>query len=103
MCLQVFRGTMRQMIYVHSKMIIVDDSYIIVGSANINERSMSGTRSVRICLKYFFSPHAYYFLILFLGTLRWLWAAGSLSSVLTTLTETSTCSGLNCKWKENKY
>ena len=35
---------MRQMIYVHSKMIIVDDSYIIVGSANINERSMSGTR-----------------------------------------------------------
>lgn len=35
---------MRQMIYVHSKMMIVDDAYIIVGSANINERSMSGTR-----------------------------------------------------------
>ena len=32
------RETMRFPIYVHSKMMIVDDSYIIVGSANINER-----------------------------------------------------------------
>lgn len=28
----------RQMIYVHSKLIIFDDEYIIIGSANINER-----------------------------------------------------------------
>jgi len=41
---EIFRNTKRQMIYVHSKMMIVDDAYIIVGSANINERSMSGTR-----------------------------------------------------------
>jgi len=47
---EVFRGTMRQMIYVHSKMIIVDDSYIIVGSANINERSMSGTRDTEMAV-----------------------------------------------------
>ena len=34
----------RAMIYVHSKMIIFDDEYIIIGSANINERSMEGNR-----------------------------------------------------------
>jgi len=41
---------MRQMIYVHSKMMIVDDAYIIVGSANINERSMSGTRDTEMAV-----------------------------------------------------
>ena len=44
------RKTMRQMIYVHSKMMIVDDAYIIVGSANINERSMSGTRDTEMAV-----------------------------------------------------
>ena len=29
---------------------IVDDSYIIVGSANINERSMAGTRDSEIAV-----------------------------------------------------
>ena len=38
------RENMRFMIYVHSKMAIFDDEYVIVGSANINERSMSGNR-----------------------------------------------------------
>ena len=47
---EVFRQTMRQMIYVHSKMMIVDDAYIIVGSANINERSMAGTRDTEIAV-----------------------------------------------------
>merc|ERR1719187_1014863 len=47
---EVFRGTMRQMIYVHSKMIIVDDTYIIVGSANINERSMAGARDTEMAV-----------------------------------------------------
>ncbi|GBG88991.1 hypothetical protein CBR_g48601 [Chara braunii] len=40
----------RFMIYVHSKMMIVDDEYIIVGSANINERSMDGTRDTEIAM-----------------------------------------------------
>ena len=31
-----------EQIYVHNKMMIVDDMYAIVGSANINERSMTG-------------------------------------------------------------
>ena len=34
----------RFMIYVYSKMILFDHEYIIVGSANINERSMEGNR-----------------------------------------------------------
>ncbi|GLT85331.1 hypothetical protein SLE2022_035220 [Rubroshorea leprosula] len=42
--------TRRFMIYVHSKMMIVDDEYIIVGSANINQRSMDGTRDTEIAM-----------------------------------------------------
>ena len=39
------------LIYFFSKMMIVDDSYIIVGSANINERSMSGTRDTEMAVR----------------------------------------------------
>ncbi len=34
----------QEIIYVHSKLMIVDDKYIICGSANINDRSLLGTR-----------------------------------------------------------
>merc|ERR1712095_122156 len=47
---QTFRETLRFPIYVHSKMIIVDDAYIIVGSANINQRSMAGTRDTEMAV-----------------------------------------------------
>ncbi|XP_061375445.1 phospholipase D alpha 1-like [Gastrolobium bilobum] len=40
----------RFMIYVHAKMMIVDDEYIIIGSANINERSMNGARDTEIAM-----------------------------------------------------
>ncbi|RWR72420.1 phospholipase D alpha 1-like protein [Cinnamomum micranthum f. kanehirae] len=40
----------RFMIYVHSKMMIVDDEYIIIGSANINQRSMDGRRDTEIAM-----------------------------------------------------
>jgi len=40
----------RFMIYVHSKMMIVDDEFIIVGSANINERSLNGARDSEIAM-----------------------------------------------------
>lgn len=40
----------RYMIYVHSKMMIIDDAYIIIGSANLNERSLAGNRDSEICL-----------------------------------------------------
>ncbi|XP_062215434.1 phospholipase D alpha 1-like [Phragmites australis] len=40
----------RFMIYVHAKTMIVDDEYIIVGSANINQRSMDGGRDSEIAM-----------------------------------------------------
>ena len=40
----------RHQVYVHSKMMIIDDEYIIVGSANINQRSMAGTRDTEIAV-----------------------------------------------------
>ncbi|KAF3625495.1 Phospholipase D alpha 1 [Capsicum annuum] len=46
----------RFMIYVHSKMMIVDDEYIIVGSANINQRSMDGARDSEIAIGAY-QPH----------------------------------------------
>ena len=33
-----------ELIYVHSKLMIVDDKKCIIGSANINDRSLSGER-----------------------------------------------------------
>ncbi|CAM6001983.1 unnamed protein product [Sphagnum balticum] len=33
-----------EILYVHSKLMIVDDSIVLVGSANINDRSLKGTR-----------------------------------------------------------
>ncbi|OMO90827.1 C2 calcium-dependent membrane targeting [Corchorus olitorius] len=47
----------RFMIYVHSKMMIVDDEYIIIGSANINERSMAGSRDSEIAIGAFQPNH----------------------------------------------
>eukprot|EP01053_Blabericola_migrator_P000064 Blabericola_migrator_1__63@NODE_1015_length_5700_cov_454_708148_g697_i0_p1_GENE_NODE_1015_length_5700_cov_454_708148_g697_i0NODE_1015_length_5700_cov_454_708148_g697_i0_p1_ORF_typecomplete_len841_score131_67PLDc_2/PF13091_6/19PLDc_2/PF13091_6/2_7e19PLDc/PF00614_22/4e03PLDc/PF00614_22/4_1e03PLDc/PF00614_22/3_2e08PLDc/PF00614_22/4_4e07PLD_C/PF12357_8/9_3e14_NODE_1015_length_5700_cov_454_708148_g697_i031375659 len=40
----------RFQIYVHSKMMICDDEYVIMGSANINDRSMSGCRDTEIAV-----------------------------------------------------
>ncbi|KAL7601339.1 hypothetical protein Lser_V15G25288 [Lactuca serriola] len=40
----------RFMVYVHAKLMIVDDSYMLIGSANINQRSMDGTRDTEIAV-----------------------------------------------------
>ena len=48
---ETLRTTLRFPIYVHSKMMIVDDVYIIVGSANINQRSMGGNSYTFYTLK----------------------------------------------------
>ncbi|KAJ0967898.1 hypothetical protein J5N97_024815 [Dioscorea zingiberensis] len=40
----------RFMIYVHSKGMIVDDEYVILGSANINQRSLDGSRDTEIAM-----------------------------------------------------
>eukprot|EP01006_Ploeotia_vitrea_P003510 TRINITY_DN112744_c0_g1_i1.p1 TRINITY_DN112744_c0_g1~~TRINITY_DN112744_c0_g1_i1.p1 ORF type:complete len:928 (-),score=114.69 TRINITY_DN112744_c0_g1_i1:138-2516(-) len=47
---QTLTTSKRFMIYVHSKMFIVDDEYILIGSANINERSMCGDRDTEIAV-----------------------------------------------------
>jgi phospholipase D1/2 len=46
----------RYMIYVHSKLMIVDDRWIILGSANLNERSMAGNRDSEICVAMWPTP-----------------------------------------------
>ncbi|XP_062199434.1 phospholipase D alpha 1-like [Phragmites australis] len=42
------RVNRRGPIYVHAKLMIVDDEYVIVGSANLNERSLAGNRDSEI-------------------------------------------------------
>ena len=39
-----------ELIYIHTKLMIVDDLIAICGSANINDRSMLGDRDSEICL-----------------------------------------------------
>ncbi|XP_031265508.1 phospholipase D delta-like [Pistacia vera] len=46
----------RFMIYVHAKGMIVDDEYVILGSANINQRSMAGSRDTEIAIGAY-QPH----------------------------------------------
>ncbi|CAM8912190.1 unnamed protein product [Rhodiola kirilowii] len=46
----------RFMIYVHAKGMIVDDEYVIIGSANINQRSMAGTKDTEIAMGSY-QPH----------------------------------------------
>nr|XP_043620676.1 phospholipase D beta 1-like [Erigeron canadensis] len=50
------RKNRRFMIYVHSKGMIVDDEYVLIGSANINQRSMEGTRDTEIAMGAY-QPH----------------------------------------------
>ncbi|XP_078162510.1 phospholipase D delta-like [Carex rostrata] len=46
----------RFMIYVHAKGMIVDDEYVIIGSANINQRSLDGSRDTEIAMGAY-QPH----------------------------------------------
>ncbi|XP_048229820.1 phospholipase D beta 1 isoform X2 [Ricinus communis] len=46
----LIRKNRRFQIYIHSKGMIVDDEYVILGSANINQRSMDGTRDTEIAM-----------------------------------------------------
>ena len=47
----------RTMIYVHSKMMMVDDEVVVMGSANINARSMVGTRDSEIAMAAYQPAH----------------------------------------------
>ena len=39
-----------EIVYVHSKVMLIDDKIGIIGSANINDRSMSGDRDSEIAI-----------------------------------------------------
>ena len=41
---------MTELVYIHSKLCIVDDRTVICGSANINDRSLLGLRDSEVCL-----------------------------------------------------
>lgn len=47
------------MIYVHSKGMVVDDEYVLMGSANINQRSMEGTRDTEIAMGAYQPKHTW--------------------------------------------
>ena len=44
------RASLRHPIYLHSKMSIFDDEYVLIGSANINQRSLDGSRDSEIAI-----------------------------------------------------
>eukprot|EP01064_Diplonema_japonicum_P038121 TRINITY_DN9129_c0_g5_i2.p1 TRINITY_DN9129_c0_g5~~TRINITY_DN9129_c0_g5_i2.p1 ORF type:complete len:950 (+),score=92.63 TRINITY_DN9129_c0_g5_i2:56-2851(+) len=46
---QILRNA-RVPIYVHSKMLLVDDEIVIIGSCNVNDRSMAGDRDTEIAV-----------------------------------------------------
>eukprot|EP00455_Lapot_gusevi_P029800 TRINITY_DN3193_c0_g3_i2.p1 TRINITY_DN3193_c0_g3~~TRINITY_DN3193_c0_g3_i2.p1 ORF type:complete len:196 (+),score=17.96 TRINITY_DN3193_c0_g3_i2:91-678(+) len=46
-------GPVTNLIYVHSKTMIVDDRHALIGSANINDRSMLGDRDTEIAVHCF--------------------------------------------------
>ncbi|XP_057978431.1 phospholipase D alpha 4 [Malania oleifera] len=47
----------RFMVYVHSKLMIVDDTYMLIGSANVNQRSMDGQRDTEIAIGCYQQQH----------------------------------------------
>ncbi|TBN93428.1 hypothetical protein EYZ49_23300 [Salmonella enterica subsp. salamae serovar 13,22:z:-] len=48
-----------EQIYVHSKLMIVDDRYVLVGSANINDRSLQGDRDSELAVLISDTAHSY--------------------------------------------
>lgn len=47
---QIGKSYVTEQIYVHSKLMIVDDRFVLLGSANINDRSLLGERDTEIAL-----------------------------------------------------
>lgn len=49
----------RFMVYVHAKGMVVDDEYVIIGSANINQRSLAGSRDTEIAMGAYQPQHSW--------------------------------------------
>ncbi|KAJ2503642.1 hypothetical protein IWW47_002875 [Coemansia sp. RSA 2052] len=47
---EVVEQIVTELVYIHCKLMIVDDRYVIMGSANINDRSMVGNRDSEIAM-----------------------------------------------------
>ena len=47
---KLYDGYVTEQIYVHSKLMIVDDRYALIGSANINDRSLRGDRDSELAV-----------------------------------------------------
>uniref|UniRef100_A0A914HQS8 Phospholipase n=1 Tax=Globodera rostochiensis TaxID=31243 RepID=A0A914HQS8_GLORO len=47
---QLYGKLVTELVYIHSKLMIVDDMHTIIGSANINDRSQAGNRDSEVCL-----------------------------------------------------
>ncbi|KAJ2897304.1 hypothetical protein IWW38_001763, partial [Coemansia aciculifera] len=47
---EVINQVVTELVYIHCKLMIVDDRYVIMGSANINDRSMVGNRDSEIAM-----------------------------------------------------
>jgi hypothetical protein len=48
---QEFKNSIEtEMVYIHSKLMIIDDRKAVIGSANINDRSMMGYKDSEICM-----------------------------------------------------
>jgi len=41
-----------ELVYIHSKIMVVDDEILLIGSANINDRSLQGSRDSEIAVKF---------------------------------------------------
>lgn len=54
---KVLNMTRRHQIYIHSKMMIVDDDVALIGTANINQRSMDGCRDSEIMMTSWQTDH----------------------------------------------
>ncbi|MES3021382.1 MAG: phospholipase D-like domain-containing protein [Pseudomonadota bacterium] len=52
-CEEVDKVVRTEQIYIHSKLLIVDDRHVILGSANINDRSQSGKRDTELAVLLF--------------------------------------------------
>lgn len=44
------KAPVTELIYIHSKCLIIDDNYLLLGSANINDRSMVGHRDTELAM-----------------------------------------------------
>ncbi|CAD6195581.1 unnamed protein product [Caenorhabditis auriculariae] len=49
---QLGKKLVSELIYIHCKLMIVDDEHVIIGSANINDRSQCGNRDSEVCCVY---------------------------------------------------